>query len=44
MIELDPKYIDVIVKRWQNFSGKEAKLETDGKSFNEIANERKSEQ
>jgi len=43
MIELDPKYIDVIVKRWQNFSGKEAKLETDGKSFNEIANERKSE-
>ena len=44
MIELDPKYIDVIVKRWQNLSGKEAKSGTDGRSFNEITNERKSEQ
>ena len=44
MIELDPKYIDVIVKRWQNLSGKEAKSEADGRSFNEITNERKSEQ
>ncbi len=44
MIELDPKYIDVIIKRWQNFSGKEAKLEMDGKSFNEITTERTNDQ
>lgn len=26
MIELDPKYCDVIVKRWENYTGKKAKL------------------
>jgi DNA modification methylase len=26
MIELDPKYIDVIIERWQNFTGKKAEL------------------
>jgi DNA modification methylase len=26
-IELDPKYCDVIVKRWENFTGKKAELE-----------------
>ncbi|MDE1901026.1 MAG: site-specific DNA-methyltransferase [Alphaproteobacteria bacterium] len=28
LIELDPKYCDVIVKRWEEFTGKEAKLDT----------------
>lgn len=32
-IELDPKYCDVIVKRWCEFTGKDATLETNGKSF-----------
>ncbi|MCK5445217.1 MAG: ParB N-terminal domain-containing protein [Rhodospirillaceae bacterium] len=27
LMELDPKYADVIIKRWQNFTGKQAKLE-----------------
>ncbi len=37
-IELDPKYVDVIVKRWQDFTGKEAKLESTGQTFNEVCN------
>jgi len=24
LMELDPKYVDVIVKRWENFTGKRA--------------------
>jgi hypothetical protein len=36
-MELDPKYADVIVKRWQDFTGKAATLEGDGRSLNEIA-------
>jgi DNA modification methylase len=28
MMELDPKYIDVIIERWQNFTGKKAELIT----------------
>lgn len=26
MMELDPQYVDVIIKRWENFTGKKAKL------------------
>ena len=36
-IELDPKYVDVIVQRWQSLSGKKAVLEGDGRTFEEIA-------
>jgi DNA modification methylase len=39
-IELDPKYVDVIVKRWQTLSGKKVELDGDGRSFEEIAQER----
>jgi DNA modification methylase len=42
-IELDPKYIDVIVQRWQTLSGKAATLDGDGRTFEEIAQERKKE-
>ena len=37
LVELDPKYCDVIVKRWQEFTGKAATLEGDGRAFEEIA-------
>lgn len=37
LMELDPKYCDVIVKRWQQYTGKEAVLNGDGRTFNEVA-------
>jgi DNA modification methylase len=40
-IELDPKYVDVVIQRFQTLSGKKAKLDGDGRSFDEIAVERK---
>ena len=38
LMELDPKYVDVIVKRWQDFTGKSATLESNGKTFDELSN------
>ena len=35
-MELDPKYCDVIVKRWQDFTGKQAIHEESGKTFDEM--------
>jgi DNA modification methylase len=35
MSELDPKYVDVIIDRWQQFTGKEA-IRDDGKKWNDI--------
>ena len=29
LVELDPKYVDVIVKRWEDFTGKKAVLLTE---------------
>ena len=37
LVELDPKYCDVIVRRWQEWTGEQATLEGDGRSFEEIA-------
>jgi DNA modification methylase len=36
LMELDPRYCDVIVKRWQDFTGKKATLESNGKTFDEL--------
>jgi DNA modification methylase len=35
--ELDPAYVDVIVRRWQDFTGQAATLDGDGRTFAEIA-------
>lgn len=40
MMELDPKFADVIVRRWQAFTGQAATLEGDGCTFAEVADER----
>jgi DNA modification methylase len=37
LIELDPKYVDVIVRRWQDWSGQEAYRELDAVKFNDLA-------
>ena len=37
LMEPDPEYADVIVQRWQHFTGKTATLESDGRGFAEIA-------
>ena len=36
LIELDPKYVDVIIKRWQEYSGKKATRLSDGVAFDEL--------
>ena len=44
MMELDPKYCDVIIKRWQDFTGQEAVMESTGDKFNDMyINGRKSD-
>ncbi len=40
LIELEPRYCDVIIRRWQSFTGREAKLESDGKTYLEVAGAR----
>lgn len=40
-MELDPKYVDVGVSRWQALSGETAHLDGDGRAFAEIAAERR---
>ncbi len=39
-LELDPKYVDVVVERWQALSGKKATLEGDGRTFDAIQKDR----
>ena len=39
MMELDPQYIDVIINRWQNFTGKDAVHES-GNTYNEMKQQR----
>jgi DNA modification methylase len=39
-MELDPKYCDVAVKRWQDFTGQKATLESTGRTFDDIAPDR----
>jgi DNA modification methylase len=42
-IELDPKYVDAVIQRWQSLSGKQPTLDGDGRTFEEIAAERPKE-
>ena len=39
-IEMEPAYVDVSVTRWQNYTGKQATLESTGKTFDEMKDDR----
>jgi DNA modification methylase len=39
-LELDPVYVDVAIRRWQAFTGKDAILESTGQTFEEVETER----
>src|SRR5204862_3918816 len=39
-IEIAPAYVDVAVKRWQDFTGQQAVLDGDGRSFDNVAAQR----
>ena len=40
LTELDPKYVDVIVRRWEEYTGQEAYLEETRLTFAQVAKER----
>jgi DNA modification methylase len=40
VMELDAKYCDVIIKRWQDFTGQTATLEATGQTYDELQAER----
>lgn len=35
-MELDPRFVQSTIARWQNFTGKQAVREADGKLFDEL--------
>ncbi len=41
LMELDPRYADVIIERWQAFTGRAATLEGTGQTFSEVSDERR---
>ena len=41
MIELDEHYVDTIIKRWEDFTGQKAIHVETGKTYAELAAERK---
>ena len=36
-LELNPAYVDMAIKRWQDYTGQQATLEGDGRTFDEIS-------
>jgi len=40
-IELDPKYVDVVTQRWQQLTGKQATLDANSRTFDDVAQERR---
>ena len=43
LMEIDPKYADCIVRRYQEYTGKQGTLAGDGRAFNAVAQGQKKE-
>ena len=43
LMEIDPRYADCIIQRFQEYSGRSATLDGDGRTFDQIAEERRKE-
>jgi DNA modification methylase len=43
-MDVDPRYVDLAIRRWQKLTGKSAVLEGAGRSFDEIESERRTSQ
>ncbi len=41
LMEIDPRYADVVIRRYQEYSGKSAVLDEDGRTFEQVAQERR---
>lgn len=41
LVEIDPRYTDCIVRRWQDYTGQKAVLEGDGRTYSEIEQTRR---
>jgi DNA modification methylase len=39
-VEIDPRYVDVLIKRWQSYTGQEAVREGDRRSFQQVVSDR----
>jgi DNA modification methylase len=42
VVEIEPRYADVVVRRWQQYSGQQARLGQEGWSFEEATEQRRS--
>ena len=40
-IEIDPRYCDVAIERWQRFTGKSALLDGSDRSFDQVRSDRR---
>jgi DNA modification methylase len=40
LVELEPKYVDVVVRRWEQYTERKATLAGDGREFEQVAAER----
>ena len=40
VVEIEPKYVDVTIRRWEAYTGREAQLENDGRTLTAVAQER----
>jgi DNA modification methylase len=40
LVELEPKYVDVVVRRWEQYTDRKATLAEDGRVFEQVADDR----